>query len=292
MKKWIRRIIPSVVCKALQGVTGEFRHIRAIPHGTDSYMNVFPYRPDDVVIVSYPRSGSTWLRFIMAHLIKDMIPNGPPEVDFSTLSLTVPAISELSGSAGIDFEALPSPRIMRSHSRYSHKFPRVIYLMRDGRDVLVSFYYYFKKMDGFNDTLYEFLCGAARKVKFGEWDEHVNSWIYQNHSLSNLCLVRYEDILCDPFREVGKLVHFIGLHPTAEQIRKAIEKSSFDKMKQIEEKKGLGPILDKGDPQIRFIRKGGSSNWREYLGEKEKALIKERYGNALIRAGYESSFQW
>ncbi|GAH96301.1 unnamed protein product, partial [marine sediment metagenome] len=78
--------------------------------------------------------------------------------------------------------------------------------MRDGRDVLISFYHYFKKFGNFEGTLYEFLRSDVRK-SWGEWDEHVNSWIYQNPSLSNVCVVRYEDMLHDPFREVEKLVH-------------------------------------------------------------------------------------
>jgi len=285
LKGWIRRVTPTVTLRA-------FKRLHRTIHGREPFENVFHYRPDDVVIVSYPKSGRTWLQFIMAHLITGMIPDGSKEVDFSNAGFIAPSISWLAQGSGVDFKALPSPRIMLSHSPYNTNFPRVIYLMRDVRDVLVSYYYYLKKIQGFNGTLYEFLCGAAREVKYGEWDEHLNSWIYQNPSLSNLCLVKYENILRDPFREIEKLACFIGLQPTAEQISKAVEKSSFDKMRQIEEKKGLGPILDKGNPQIRFVRKGGSGNWREELGGEEKALIKKRYGNALIRAGYESSFQW
>ncbi len=277
----MQRVTPTPVRKL-------FNRLSRNRHRAEPFENVFHYRPDDVVIVSYPRSGSTWLRFIMAHLIHNMIPGEPKEVDFLRTQLIVPEISEEAHRKGADFETLPSPRIMRSHSLYNSHFPNVVYLMRDGRDVLVSYYYYFKKFQGFEGTLYEFLRCDARRV---EWDEHVNSWIYQNPSLSNVYVIRYENMLRDPFQEVEELAHFIGLERTAEQMRKAIEGSDFHTVRQIEERKGLG-YTNAGNPKIRFIRKGGSGNWRDEVGEREKALIKQRFGNALIRTGYESSFQW
>jgi hypothetical protein len=99
-------------------------------------------------------------------------------------------------------------------------------------------------------------------------------------------------MLKDPVEEVVKLVRFIGVQPTSEQIHKAVEQSSFDKMKAIEEKKGLGSILDASNPKIRFVRKGEKGRWQEEFGDKEIALVKRRYGDALVRAGYESSLQW
>jgi hypothetical protein len=62
-------------------------------------------------------------------------------------------------------------------------------------------------------------------------------------------------------------------------------------MKAAEEKRGLG-YTQTGDATIAFVRKGGSGNWREYFGDAEKKIFKKRYGEVLIKAGYESSPNW
>jgi len=250
--------------------------------------NVFNYRPDDVVIVSYPKSGSTWLRFIFANLINNLIPDVVKEVDFLRAQLTVPEIPQKNQNDRIDFEVLPSPRIMRSHSLYNSIFPKVIYLLRDVRDVLISYYYHYKKFNGFEGSLYDFLCSDVRSV---EWDEHVNSWIYQNTSLNNIYIVKYEDMLDNPFREVVKMQVFLGLNWTEQQVLQAIEKSDFHALRQIEQEKGLG-YVDAGDQNIHFIRRGRSGDWKRILGDKEKIIIKKKYGEVLIKAGYEGSYQW
>lgn len=224
----------------------------------------------------------------MAHLINHMMPDGPKEVDFLRAQLIVPEISKEACRQGVDFEALPSPRIMRSHSLYNANFPKVIYLMRDGRDVLVSYYHHVKKFQGFQGTLYDFLYSDVRQV---EWHEHVNSWIFQNPSLSNIYIVKYENMRHNPFQEVARLVAFIGLQRSDEQIREAIEGSDFHTMKQIEERKGLG-YVDEGDKRTRFVRKGGIGEWKQAFGPREIAFAKEKYGATLIKAGYESSYQW
>lgn len=224
----------------------------------------------------------------MAHLIKDIIPVERDEVDFAYVHRFVPAIAKRVGEKGVSFELLPSPRIMRSHSLYIKRIPRAVYLMRDGRDVLVSYYMHFRKNCGFKDTFYDFLCSDVRKI---EWHEHVKSWIYANTSLSNICLVRYEDMLLAPLKEVTKIVRFIGFQRTSRQIQNAIDHSSFESMSQLEQTKGLG-LEDAGNGEIPFVRKGKPGEWKKFFGKKEKAFIKQLYGNSLIRTGYESHFQW
>jgi Sulfotransferase domain len=254
----------------------------------ECYENTFRYRPDDVVIVSYPKSGSTWLRFIMANLVKDLLPDWSKEVDFLGTQLLVPGISREAEKGGARFNELPSPRLLRSHSLHNANFPRVVYLMRDGRDVLISYYHHFRKFNGFEGTLNDFICSDVRGV---EWNEHVNSWIYHNPLLSNICVVKYEDLLSDAVRETLKIVQFVGLGYEKNRIREAVEKSKFDRMRQIERKEGLG-YVDVGRKEIKFVRKGSIGEWREVFGASEKKTVKKMYADTLIKAGYANSYDW
>jgi Sulfotransferase domain len=249
----------------------------------DSFENTFAFQPDDVVIVSYPKSGSTWLRFIIANLLKFH-----EEVDFLRMQLTVPEISLEACRNGADFAALPSPRFMRSHALYDRRFPKVIYLMRDPRDVLLSYYHHVRKFHQFDGTLLHFLRSNVRRV---EWDQHVNSWIFQNPSLDNLCLVRYEDMLNDTFAEIQKILRFAGLNRMTADIQDAVERSGFHRLRELEDRKGLGYVDDQ-NKEIRFIREGRKGGWQAGFAEEERTYAKEKLGAMLIRTGYESSLLW
>jgi hypothetical protein len=242
----------------------------------------FPYRPDDVVIASYPKSGSTWLRFIISHLQARKT-----EVDFLTVQHAVPEISPHAVEKGVDYQTLPSPRFMRTHAEFVAECPRVIYMLRDGRDVMVSFYFHHQKFENFDGTLLDFLKDERRL----EWDRHVESWLFQNPHLDRMCVIRYEQLMADPAGGVAKIAAFGGLKCSPAEIRRAVEESSFERMKAVEKKKGLG-YSDPGRPEIAFVRKGGSGNWRELFGDAEKKVFKERFGRMLIKTGYESSLQW
>ena len=264
------------------------RHARRRDSFEYTFENTFVFKPDDVVIVSYPKSGSTWLRFIIANLLNKTFAKSYEEVDFLRMQLIVPEISSDACRNGANFATLPSPRVMRSHGLYNRNFPNVIYILRDPRDTLLSYYYHFKKFHHFDGTLLDFLQSDARKV---EWDQHVNSWIFQNPSLGNLCMVRYEDMLKHTFVEVEKVVRFAGLNRTPADIHDAVSRSGFNKLRELEEKKGLGYVNDQ-NKDIRFIREGKNGAWQERFGCAEKTFVKEKLGTILIRTGYESSFLW
>jgi len=248
-----------------------------------SFERRFAYRADDLVLVSYPKSGSTWVRFILADVL---LGNG--EVGFLKVQHRLPEISASAAEHGVDFESLPSPRIIHTHAVYVPECRTVVYILRDGRDVMVSFYFHQRKFHGFGGSFLEFLEYARR---LSEWDEHVDSWIFNNPTLERVCVIRYEALLADTFHEMKKLLSFGKLKCSDDELRGAIERCSFENMQRIEKEKGLG-YVGAGDTDIAFIRKGGSGHWRELFGETEKSVFKERYGRTLIKAGYESSLDW
>ena len=109
-------------------------------------VNKFSYRESDVFLISYPKSGSTWLRFILANIIAlDINHKKRLRVDFSSVNQLIPALSLDALKNGADYKNIPDPRLMRSHRLYTPNFRNVIYLIRDGRDVITSYYYHYKK---------------------------------------------------------------------------------------------------------------------------------------------------
>ena len=101
--------------------------------------------PDDVFLVSYPRSGNTWIRYILAHLL------APYEVIDRNRTL-YPDIY-----VPINWQKVTMPRMIKSHEPFTKEYPKIIYLMRDGRDVACSYYNFYCRNRGNQHPLSFFL---------------------------------------------------------------------------------------------------------------------------------------
>src|SRR5450631_2425305 len=102
-------------------------------------LTVFPH---DVFLVSYPRSGNTWARFLVGNLLHRSDP-----VTFANVERRVPTIY-----AWPDRALRSLPRILKSHECFDPRYPRVIYILRDPRDVAVSLYFYLLNMRVLSDV--------------------------------------------------------------------------------------------------------------------------------------------
>jgi estrone sulfotransferase len=233
--------------------------------------------PDDVFIVSYPKSGNTWLRFLLANLLKPL----GEEIDFHTVHKYIPEVGEADNTVN-----LIRPRIIKSHACRISEYPKVVYLIRDGRDVYVSYYFHRLKHLPPDTTFREFI--EHHDHYPCTWGEHIESWLFRG-SNSNMLLVRYEDLLSDILKQLKRIVGFIGLELTAKQLKIAIENSSFEKMRRIEVEKGR-KFKDKG-PNL-FTRSGKAGEWKKYFGMEEKKIFKLREGRTLIKLGYEIHNRW
>src|SRR2546428_8591396 len=98
-------------------------------------------RPNDVFLVSYPRSGNTWIRFLIGNLV---CPDDP--VTFANVEQRIPSIYTYPNRV-----LRRLPRILKSHEVFDPRYPRVIYIVRDARDVAVSFYHLNIKIRRFMD---------------------------------------------------------------------------------------------------------------------------------------------
>ncbi|MBW1923363.1 MAG: sulfotransferase domain-containing protein [Deltaproteobacteria bacterium] len=243
----------------------------------------FQYRKTDVFLVSYPRSGNTWLRFIIANLQND---NSAEPIDFHTVHHFVPDIEMESGRALA--RNMKGPRILKTHGRHDPRIRKAVYLLRDGRDVMVSYYHYLLGQGRIYSTFLEFLkTGPAYPC---QWQEHVTSWLGNRKKRTEILLVRYEDLLHDAFGQTKKVAEFLGLSQDDHCIQEAISKSTFARMSQMEREKGRAHHdSTKG---FRFIRKGISGDWRNYFEERHKKVFKNQANDVLIRFGYAVDRDW
>jgi hypothetical protein len=240
--------------------------------------------PDDTFLVSYPKSGNTWARFLIANLVR------PHEkIDFSNVNRVIPG-TEVTRNR--DLMRTPRPRIIKSHQYFDPRYPRVIYIVRDPRDVVVSQYHFQRKRNVVADQypLSEYVGRfvAGQTSFYGSWGEHVASWLATRHGRPGFLLLRYEDMVEDTARELSKVASFLGFSSTREMILQAVERSSADRMRTLEKSQAQLFTSTKNTRQdIPFVRAAKSGGWRSALPEPCALQLDEAWGNLIQWLGYE-----
>jgi len=242
--------------------------------------------PDDIFLVSFPKSGNTWTRFLLANL---RFPDEP--ATFANIDRLIP---EPTATTKREFERMPRPRIIKSHECFDPRYPRVIYIVRDPRDVVVSQYHYHRKIRRIEDEspiekfVTRFLAGET--CPHGSWGQNIATWLYTSEGSSRFLLLRYEDLVADTARELAKVVDFLQLKASPDQIAQAVERSSADRMRKLEKAQPDKNTLMKGSRKdLTFVRAAGSGGWRAELPAAEVARIEAAWGYLMRRLGYELS---
>ena len=202
------------------------------------YINNFRPRPSDVFVVTYPKSGTTWMAQI-CHMLRG------GDMNFGEITEVCPwdARAEISGQ-DLNAEQVKDPRIFTSHSHYDKiaKGGRYIYVARNPEDVLVSFFHFLPGVRGldqddislnqFADSI--FIKGVGH---FGTIWDHVMSW-YMVKDYPNVLWVFFEDMKNDLKVQIQRVAAFLDIPTNVrdERVLQALEKSSFKFMSSKEHK--------------------------------------------------------
>lgn len=241
--------------------------------------------PDDIFIVSYPKSGNTWTRFLIANLV---YPEARP--DFANINRIIPDPEALSKR---HLNRLPRPRIIKSHQYFDPRYKRVILVVRDPRDVALSQYYFHRKRTLIGDDypierfVRRFVAGETSP--YASWGENVAGWLATRYQTPGFLLLRYEDMIADTTRELAKVASFLELVSSAERLATAIERSSAQRMRQLEQKQALKWSSTRETRQdIPFVRTAKAGNWKSELPEQAVAMIETAWGPLMRWLGYET----
>lgn len=241
--------------------------------------------PDDVFLTSYPRSGNTWTRFLVGNLVYQNEP-----VTFLTVERLVPDMYKSSDRV---LRNLPRPRILKSHECFDPRYKKVIYIVRDPRDVAVSNYHWELKLrsvrDGF--PIEDFVPRWMEPQfwpRIGSWGDHVTSWLSTRQGNEGFLLLRYEDLKQNPQRALAQAAEFLGIEPSMERLNRAVELSSAENMRKLEKQESaqwVATTLTRQDKP--FVRNATSGGWKAVLPEQTVAYIEKRWGHLMRNLGYE-----
>jgi hypothetical protein len=248
--------------------------------------NLVPY-PDDTFIVSYPKSGNTWTRFLIANLL-----HPEPNLTLLDMERLVPAVD---GQTRRFFRTMPRPRVIRDHGPFNPQYKNVIYIVRDPRDVVVSAYNFVLKAtivdENYPITTFvnEFVRGARSAV--GSWGENVASWLATRGKTPRFLLLRYEDMLSETSRELGRIASFLGMKVSAERLAEAVSRSSADNMRKLEKMHGDKWAQNKHMKRkdIPFVRSAKAGGWQSILPTTAVTEIESAWGPLMAKLGYELS---
>ncbi|XP_028717826.1 probable alcohol sulfotransferase isoform X1 [Peromyscus leucopus] len=229
----------------------------------------FVLRDEDTVILTYPKSGSNWLVEIVCLIQTKGNPNWIQSVPIWERSPwlenqgTYPLLINKEG-----------PRLISSHLPF-HLFPKsffsskakVIYLIRNPRDVLVSGYFFWSKTklaknpDSLRTYFEWFLKG---NVMFGSWFEHTRAWLSMRES-DNFLLLSYEDMKKDTKSTIKKICDFLGKRLEPDELDMVLKYSSFQAMKENKMSNFSLVPENVASNGLVLLRKGTTGDWKNHF---------------------------
>ena len=253
---------------------------------------------EPIFIIGYPKSGNTWLSRICASALDSPIVTGDDSINQAGRKDVYTGQFDIYK---IHFSSRDRPNYVTDDSKK-------IYIVRDFRDVLISGYFFnhkireehlmLKNQNNLLNRIYRAYfyhqirrminCWTAdelivlidffkkKKVFVGNWSDHVRYWM----SCSNVVMVKYEDLLQNPYNIMQLSFSRLGVSCSNDRLRGVIDEQSFSKKKD--------SFISQGDDiNIRFLRKGNIGDWKHFLNDDILKIIRKQHGQVMNLLGYE-----
>ena len=276
-------------------------------------------------IASYPKSGNTWVRSIISSLIYShdghfnfellkKVPQYPKKKYFENFTKKFQNIHELKKYWLSSQDLINSDRKIRFFKTHhinckigDYAFTNkkntlaTIYVVRDPRNLINSFANHYG-MD--KNSAIKFISspqsvsGAIGKMNnqnniftiLGSWKDHYISWTKMN---SNLLILKYEDLLLDPYEEIEKIIKFleklINFKYDSKKIKNILNSTSFEALRKMESDQGFDEaVTDKTTlKKVNFFNLGKANKWEHYLVKNETDYLIDKFGLEMKELGYD-----
>lgn len=231
---------------------------------------------EDIFIVGYPKSGNTWFQNLVAGVVYGVDPRWSPS----------PLVHDLVPDRGYNkyYRRYATPMFFKSHSLPCPEFRRVVYLLRDGRDAMVSYRHYREAIDHVEYNFLNFVSPGAELYPC-HWPDHVNAWM-KNPYGAQMLTIKFEDLLRNPVRELERFCQFAGLSRQTAHLTAIAEAASFRNLRDKEARLGFGRVDQIFPSGTSFFRRGIAGSYKDEMPPDVLARFLDHAGEALRRHGY------
>lgn len=255
-------------------------------------------RDSDVFVVTYPKSGTIWMQQILLLLeAKGDLIAMSKLCNYCNADL-VPWIEVIGNREA--FITAPSPRFRVTHllpefmpSGLKQKKSKVIYVARNPKDVVVSYFYFHKLATmletpkDFDEFFEKFMRGD---VFGGRWFDHIKTW-YSHKDDMNILFITYEDMIQNLHSAVERICLFLDKELTDEQLASVVEHSTFKNMRKIPQANYEQVSVDLLNHNVgAFMRKGTIGDWKNHLTVAQSERFDEVFQKEM--KDFPLSFIW
>ncbi|GAA6079210.1 sulfotransferase family 5A, member 1, partial [Tachysurus ichikawai] len=281
------------VTETFQGITfpGHLHTQESLHNATK-----FKFQDTDILIVTYPKSGTTWMQEIVTLV---SCKGDPAKSQTQPNWARAPWIEQCYCSDVL--KASQGPRLLTTHLPYKLLSPalqgskaKVIYVARNPKDVIVS-YYYFHKMANFlkdpgpfSEFLNDFLEGT---VHYGSWFDHVKGWTSNSRNIENFLYITYEEMWEDLRGSLEKVNWFLEYHLLENELNSALKSCSFSTMREncmVNYTLISQEIMD--HKKGKFMRKGQIGDWVNTFSKEQSHKFDVEYASKMADSAL--TFVW
>ncbi|KAK2508003.1 hypothetical protein MC885_009938 [Smutsia gigantea] len=232
----------------------------------------FEIRDDDVFIITYPKSGTIWAQQLLSLIYFEEHRKRTANVD------TVDRVPFLEYNIRqVHFNKRPSPHLFCSHIPFylaprglQKKKAKIIYLYRNPKDVLCSYFHFSNMLRNFKSTanIEEFMeLFLEGKVAGSLWFDHIKGW-YEHKSHFNIQFIMYEDMKKDLRSSTLRVCKFLGKELSEEELDAVMRQATFENMKS-DPLANYTNVLKTSAEYLTdygfFLRKGTIGDWKNHM---------------------------
>jgi len=247
------------------------------------------FHDGDCMVASYPKTGTTLTQEIV-YLIYN---NADLEkAKAKHLKLRCPFMEfvpppDTGYPNGFDvLQTLDSPKLVKTHLRFedlskaAHDHLKIVYVVRNPKDMLVSYYHFYRANrvfgsfpGNFSDYLKLFY---ENKIDYGNYFDHLRSWTTaQKEKEAKILIVKYEDLLKNKKNEIKRIAEFLQKSLSDEAIQKIVDHTAFAEMKQNPTVNNQVPGSSINPKVAAFMRKGEIGDWKNHFTVADNEMFDE-----------------
>lgn len=263
------------------------------------FLEVIPdveIREDDILIASYPKSGTHWIwetaLLILANGDKEEIDRG----SMIATPLEFVCIPDINAPTYKVFEQAKSPRVVLTHLPWQflpkqvteQKKGKILYIVRNPKDIIASASRFFHAQSGEekDEKMWQFILKnfCEGELSSGDWHDHVSGYLKHKEN-ENVFITTYEEMKLNFSSVAESMAKFLGKDLDEEALRKVTEHATVKGMKKsyddIEKNQPKGAFITKAMGNNSFIRKGVIGSWKNMFTVADNEMFEREYGEKV-----------